>query len=276
MSYLTTKTGDRDVAGDFSQSKDFRISWTHTQDPKANPEQSFSASVNYSTSSYNHNSLSTLYNPMVAGQNTKNSSINYSRTFTGTPWRLSASIDATQTSADSMVTMSLPNIAISMNRIYPFKRKKRVGAERWYEKISISYSGQFRNSISTKENRLFQANIIKDWNNGFSHNIPISASYKLFSYIDLTLSANYNERWYTYKSVKEYNATTDRTEFRRIYGFNRVYDFSTSASLNTTLYGFFQPWKIFGDKVQMIRHRITPRVGISYTPDFGDKMKLSY
>ena len=105
-----------------------------------------------------------------------------------------------------MVTMSLPNIAISMNRIYPFKRKKRVGAERWYEKISISYSGQFRNSISTKENRLFQANIIKDWNNGFSHNIPISASYKLFNYIDLTLSANYNERWYTYKSVKEYNA----------------------------------------------------------------------
>ena len=88
----------------------------------------------------------------------------------------------------------------------------------------------------------------------------------------MTLSANYNERWYTYKSVKEYNPTTDRTEYRRIYGFNRVYDFSTSASLNTTLYGFFQPWKIFGDKVQMIRHRITPRIGMSFTPDFGDAM----
>ena len=272
LSYLTTKTGERDVVGDFSESRDFRINWTHTQDSKANPNETFSASVNYSTSSFNHNSLATLYNPSIAAQNTKNSSVNYSRNFPGTPFRISASIEATQTSADSMVTMSLPNIAISMNRIYPFKRKKRVGAERWYEKISISYSGQFRNSISTKENRLFQSNLIKDWNNGFSHNIPISASYKLFSYIDLTLSANYNERWYTYKSVKEYNATTDRTEFRRIYGFNRVYDFSTSASLNTTLYGFFQPWKIFGDKVQMIRHRITPRVGISYTPDFGDKM----
>ena len=130
--------------------------------------------MNYSTSSFNHNSLATLYNPSSRRTNTKNSSVNYSRNFPGTPFRISASIEATQTSADSMVTMSLPNIAISMNRIYPFKRKKRVGAERWYEKISISYSGQFRNSISTKENRLFQSNLIKDWNNGFSHNIPIS------------------------------------------------------------------------------------------------------
>ena len=272
LSYLSTKTGERDVAGDYSESRDFRINWSHSQDSKANPNQTFSASVNYSTSSFNHNALNTLYNPSVAAQNTKNSSINYSRNFPGTPFRLSASIDASQTSSDSMVTMSLPNIAISMNRIYPFKRKKRVGAERWYEKISISYSGQFRNSISTKEYRLFQSDLIRDWRNGFSHNIPISASYKLFNYIDLTLSANYNERWYTYKSVKEYNPTTDRTEYRRVYGFNRVYDFSTSASLNTTLYGFFQPWKIFGDKVQMIRHRITPRVGMSFTPDFGDAM----
>ena len=272
LSYLSTKTGERDVAGDYSESRDFRINWSHSQDAKANPNQTFSASVNYSTSSFNHNALNTLYNPSVAAQNTKNSSINYSHNFPGTPFRLSASIDASQTSSDSMVTMSLPNIAISMNRIYPFKRKKRVGAERWYEKISISYSGQFRNSISTKEYRLFQSDLIRDWRNGFSHNIPISASYKLFNYIDLTLSANYNERWYTYKSVKEYNPTTDRTEYRRVYGFNRVYDFSTSASLNTTLYGFFQPWKIFGDKVQMIRHRITPRVGMSFTPDFGDAM----
>ena len=143
LSFLTTKTGERDVAGDFTQSKDFRINWTHSQDAKASPNSTFSASVNFSTSSYNHNSLNTLYNPLVAGQNTKNSSINYSHTFAGTPFRLSASIDATQTSVDSMVSMSLPNLSISMNRIYPFKRKKRVGAERWYEKISLSYSGQF-------------------------------------------------------------------------------------------------------------------------------------
>lgn len=272
VSYLVTKTGERDIAGDFTQSNDFRINWTHSQDAKANPNSTFSASVNYSTSSYNHNSLNTLYNPMVSGQNTKNSSINYSHTFAGTPFRLSASIDATQTSADSMVTMSLPNISISMNRIYPFKRKKRVGAELWYEKISLSYSGQFRNSISTKEYRLFKANLIRDWQNAFSHNIPISASYKILDYIDLTLSANYNERWYTYKSRKHYDPTSNTTVYEREYGFNRVFDFNTSASLNTTLYGFYKPWKLFGNKVQMIRHRMTPRIGVSYTPDFGAPM----
>lgn len=270
IDYLVTKTGDRDVAGDYSESKDFRINWSHSQDPKANPSSSFSASVNFSTSSYNHNSLNTLYNPRVAGQNTKSSSINYSKTFVGTPLRLSASLDASQNSLDSMVSLSLPNISLSMSRIQPFKRKKRVGSERWYEKISLSYSGQFRNSINVKERQLFKTNLIKDWSNGISHNIPISASYKLLDYIDLTLSANYNERWYSYKTVVSYDAVKGDTIKSRDYGFNRAYDFGASMSINTTLYGFYQPWKMFGNKLQMIRHRITPSIGVSYTPDFGN------
>lgn len=268
VSYLKNVTGDKDVVGSYTSSTDFRIVWSHSQDPKANPNQSFSASVNYSSSSYNHNSLNTLYNPLVSGQDTKSSSINYTRTFAGTPFRLSASIDATQTSRDSTVTISLPNLSISMNRIYPFKRKERVGAERWYEKISLSYSGQLRNSITTKEDSLFRKSLIKDWRNGMSHNIPISASYKLLDYIDLTLSANYNERWYTHK-VRRSMDPTGQLQRDTVYGFNRVADFSASANLSTTVYGFFKPWSIFGDKVQMIRHRMTPRIGVTYTPDFG-------
>ncbi len=269
LSYIVSKTGDKDIIGDFSESTDFRINWSHSQDPKANPNQNFSASVNYSTSSYNHNSLNTLYNPNLSGQNTKSSSINYSRNFAGTPWRLSASASASQTSSNNSVSLSLPNISVSMSRIYPFKRKKRVGKERWYEKISMSYSGQFQNSITADEKEVFKKSLIKDWRNGISHSIPISASYKLFDYIDLTLSANYKERWYSYKTVKHYNPETDKVEDEKKYGFNRAYDFSTSMSLNTTLYGFYKPWKIFGDKVNMIRHRVTPRIGLSYRPDFG-------
>lgn len=271
LSYIVTKTGDEDVQGDYSSSSDFRISWNHSQDSKANPNQSFSASVNFSTSSYNHNSLNTLYNPLVSGQNTKSSSINYSRNFVGTPFRLSASIDATQTSSNKQVTLTSPNLSVSMGRIFPFKRKKRVGAERWYEKISMSYSGQLRNTISTDEDKVFKSNLIKDWKNGISHNVPISASYKLFDYIDLTLSANYTERWYSFKSIRTYDAVGDSIARHREYGFNRASDFNTSASLNTTLYGFFKPWSIFGDRVQMIRHRLTPNVGISYRPDFGEE-----
>lgn len=272
LSYIVTKTGDPDVLGDYSSSTDFRINWQHSQDPKANPNQTFSASVNFSTSSYNHNSLNTLYNPLVSGQNTKSSSINYSRTFVGTPWRLSASVDASQTSATKQVTLTSPNLSVSMGRIFPFKRKKRVGAERWYEKIGMSYSGQLRNTISTDEDKLLKSNLIKDWKNGISHSIPISASYKLFDYIDLTLSANYTERWYSFKTVRSYDSAGDSIVRRREYGFNRAADFSTSANLNTTLYGFFKPWSIFGDKLQMIRHRVTPSVGISYRPDFAEEM----
>lgn len=269
-SYLVTKTGDKDIAGTYSESKDFRISWTHSQDSKANPNQTFSASVNYSTSSYNHNSLNTLYNPDVSSQNTKSSSINYTRTFGTSPWSLSASIDATQTSSTRKVSLNSPNISVNMSRIYPFKRKKRVGSERWYEKISLSYSGQLRNSITDDEDSIFRRNIIKDWQNGINHSIPISASYKLFDYIDLTFSANYTERWYSYKNVQSYDATEQKVVTKREYGFNRVYDFSTSANLSTTVYGFFKPWKMFGNKLQMIRHRMTPSIGVSYRPDFGE------
>lgn len=268
-SYIVTKTGDKDVQGTYSESKDFRISWTHSQDAKANPNETFSASVNFSTSKYNHNSLSALYNPTLSSQNTKSSSINYSKTFVGTPFRLSASIDASQTSSTRMVTLTSPNLTLSMSRIYPFKRKKRVGSERWYEKINLSYTGQLRNSVTAKEDSIFKLNILKDWDNGINHTIPISASYKLFDYIDLTLNANYNERWYTSRKTLSYDPTSGTEVEGREYGFRRVFDFNTSANLSTTAYGFFKPWSIFGDKVQMIRHRITASVGVSYRPDFG-------
>lgn len=268
-SYLVTTVGDEDVAGTYSKTTDFRINWTHSQDPKASPNQTFSASVNFSTSKYNHNSLNTLYNPGLSAQNTKSSSINYTRTFTGTPFSLSASIDATQTSSTQQVTLNSPNLTLNMSRIYPFKRKNRVGKERWYEKISLSYTGQLRNSLNTHEDSVFRKSLIRDWNNGINHSIPISASYKLLDYIDLTLSANYTERWYSYKNILTYDAVEKREVTEREYGFNRVYDFSSSASLSTTVYGFFKPWKIFGNKLNMIRHRMTPSIGISYRPDFG-------
>lgn len=270
-SYLVTVTGDKDVVGTYSKNTDFRISWTHSQDAKANPNQTFTASVNYSTSRYNHNSLNTLYNPGVSSQNTKSSSINYTKTFAGTPWSLSASIDATQTSSNEMVSLNSPNISLTMSRIFPFRRKNRVGAERWYEKISVSYSGQLRNSITAHEDEVFKKNLIKDWQNGMSHSIPISASYKILDYIDLTLSANYTERWYSYKSYKHYDGMTQQVVSEKKYGFNRVYDFSTTANVSTTIYGFFQPWKVFGGKLQMVRHRMTPTIGITYRPDFGTK-----
>lgn len=134
----------------------------------------------------------------------------------------------------------------------------------------MSYSGEFRNSITTKENRFLNSSLIQDWTNGMRHSIPISATFTLFNYIQVSPSINYNERWYTSKQmqawdpVKKQNVVVDT-----IYGFNRVYDYSTSLSFNTKLYGFYTPWKIFGNKIQTIRHVFSPSISIGYTPDFS-------
>lgn len=269
-SYLITKRGDK-TAGDYSEARDFRIAWTHRQDDKANPYRNFSANVNFSTSSYNHNDLNALYNQAIMGQNTKSSSISFSQRFPNSPWSISGSFDIAQRSKDSTVNVTLPNLSITMSRIYPFKRKKQVGGDRWYEKISLSYSGQLRNSVETKESKLFKTSFFREWQNGMTHSIPVSASFDLFDYFKITPSIQYTERWFTRKVRQAYDPELNRVApVDTMSGFYRVYDFSTSLSLSTTVYGFFKPLSFLGDYVNMIRHRMEPSISVNYRPDFGD------
>ena len=273
--YLSTVIGDRelkdlDIPGAYSVSKDFRINWTHSQDPKANMYRTLSASVNFSTSRANMHDLNQLYRPS-SSNNTKSSSVNLTQRFPDSPWSLSASMNINQVSRDSTISATLPNVSINMSRIYPFKRKKMVGAERWYEKISMSYSGEFRNSIHTKEDQFFKSNLTKDWQNGMKHNIPVSATFSLFDVIQISPSFTYTERWYTGAVKEAWDPVAKRNMVvDTISGFHRVYDYSASISANTKLYGMYTPWKMFGDKVQAIRHVFSPSVSLSYRPDFGD------
>ena len=272
-SYLVTKLGDKGMP-DYSLSKDFKLSWTHTQDQKANPYMSFSASVNFSTSSYDRNNQNSLY-PNMSGyadvnQNTKSSSINITKRFPNNPFTISGTMSVNQTTRDSSIAVTLPSMTVTMTRIFPFKRKRPVGKERWYEKISMSYSGTFSNSIQTKENKLFKSNLVKDWKNAMQHTIPVSATFQLFKYLNISPSFNYNERWYTSKIEKEYDPQKQQLVARdTTYGFYRIYDFNASVSASTTLYGFFKPLPFLGKKVEMIRHRFEPSISISGQPDFG-------
>lgn len=270
ISYLVTKTGDKNMP-DYSESKDFKISWTHRQDAKANPNSTFSASVNFATSSYERSNLDSYYNPNLYAQNTKTSSISYSRTFAEAGVTLSGTFNIAQTMRDSSIAVTLPSLNISMAKKFPFRRKKRAGKERWYEKISIGYTGQLDNQIHTKDNLLFKSNLIKDWNNGMKHNVPISATFQLFKYINVVPSFNYTSRWYTRRVKKAYDPSRqDIAPVDTTYGFYRVYNYSASVSMNTKLYGFYKPWKkLFGDKIQMIRHVLTPSVSLSGAPDFS-------
>ena len=274
-SYLVTKTGEKNMP-DYSVSKDFRIQWSHRQDAKANPNSSFSASVNFSTSSYDRSSLSSLYNPQQYSQNTKASSVSYSRNFPEIGLNISGAFNITQNTRDSSLSMTLPDVNISLNRIYPFKRKKSAGDERWYEKISLQYTGSITNSISTKDNLLFKTPLTQ-WQNGMQHKIPVSATFNLFKYINIVPSFNYTERWYLRKVKQSYDpspASTDHVKRDTINGFNRLYDYNLSLQMNTKLYGMYKPLFMKSKELQ-IRHVFTPTVSYTYTPDFG-KSRYGY
>ena len=267
FSFQNTVEGERNMP-DYSVQKSFKLQWSHRQDAKANPAQSFSASVNFATSSYEQNNLDSRYNPQARSQSTRTSSISYSRSFADIGLTLSASMNLSQNVRDSSISISLPSLNISLARFNPFKRKKMVGKERWYEKIAMSYTGTISNSISTKENKLLHSNFIKDWKNGMRHQIPVNASFSLFDYINVTPSFNFSDRMYFYKTKRSWNEKTQKEVADTTFGFYNVYDYNLSLSASTKLYGTYVPL-IGKKKVMAIRHVFTPTVSFSYTPDFG-------
>lgn len=269
LSYQNTKTGDKNMP-DYSEQKSFKVQWSHRQDAKANPYSSLSASVNFATSSYERNNLNSLYNPQTLSQSTRTSSVSWSTTFSSIGLSLSSTANLSQNMRDSTLSVTLPDLNISLSRFYPFKRKHAAGDERWYEKISMSYTGQISNRIDTKEDKFLKSNLIKDWRNGWNHSIPISGNFTLFNYINVSPSFNFQDRMYTHKIMRSWDETAQKEACDTIYGFNNVYNYNMSISASTKLYGFFTPSrKIFGDKIQTIRHVITPSVSFSYAPDFG-------
>ena len=267
--YQVTKTGDKGMP-DYTVAKDFKVVWNHRQDAKASPNSTFSASVNFSTSSYERSNINNLYNSQLLTQNTKTSSISYSRSFPDIGLTLSGTTNIAQTMRDSSIAVTLPDLNITLSRLFPFKRKKAAGAERWYEKISVSYTGRLTNSIRTKDDRLFKTGI-SGWENAMNHNIPISATFTLFKYLQVNPSVNYTERWYTRKVNQQYNEETGRLEQNlndTINGFYRVSNYSASLSLSTKLYGMYKPLFMKKKEIQ-IRHVVTPQVGISGAPAFS-------
>ena len=268
-SYQNSVTGEKNMP-DYGKQTSFKIQWSHRQDAKANPFSNLSASVNFATSSYERNNLTSMYNPQSMTQSTRTSSVSYSTSFSSIGMNISTTMNLNQNMRDSTIAMTLPDLNISISRFYPFKRKNAVGKERWYEKISMSYTGHLSNSISTKEDKLMHSSLVKDWRNGMQHSIPISGNFTLFDYININPSFNFTDRTYSNKVMRSWDGTKEVAD--TLYGFYNVYNWNLSLSASTKLYGFFVPSpKIFGDKIQAIRHVFTPQVSFSYAPDFSAK-----
>lgn len=266
--YSNIKVGDKGEP-DYLKQNNFSLKWTHTQDPKANPGSTFSASVNFATSGYSRYSATNL-NDMLSTQT--NSSISYSKSWAGTPFSLSANMSVSQNSQNQTISVTLPTIVFNVARIYPFKRKEAMGKARWYEKISMQYSAKMTNSLSTTESEIFSSESLDKMKHGVEHKIPVSASFNLFNYINISPSFNYTERWYFKKQERQWNPQTNQVDYLDPqYGFWRIYDYSTSLSASTTIYGMYRAKnKRKQQKLQAVRHTLTPTIGMSYTPDFKD------
>ena len=269
IEYRSDVRGEKDLPN-YSKSNSFNIRWTHTQDAKANPYCNFSASVNFATAGYNQNSINNYYRPEINSQNTTSSSINYTQRFPNSPVSISVNASVTQRTKDSTLSVTAPSLNINMSRVYPFKRKKAVGSEKWYEKIAIQYTGAFTNSITCKESYFFQSNFAKDWQNKITHTLPISADFTLFKYLTVSPSFSMTDRMYFQRVDQGWNLQENRLQRDTTQGFFNVFDFNASVSLSTKLYGYYTPYrKWFGDKIDRFRHVLTPSISFNYHPDFG-------
>ena len=268
FSFLRTVEGEKNMP-DYSVTKSMKIQWTHTKDAKANPNTSFSARVNFASENYERKNLESMYNPLSYTQSTRTSAVSFSKNFPDIGLSISASGNLTQNVRDSSIAVTLPDLSISLSRFYPFRRKRQVGKERWYEKISVSYTGQLSNSITTKESQLFKSNLIKDWRNGMTHRVPIDATFQLFKYINISPSISFRDIMYAQRINRSWDAEKQQELRDTTYGFYNLYDWNLGVSANTTLYGMYKPvLRLFHGKVIAIRHVFKPSVSFSYAPDF--------
>ena len=252
---------------DYQESSDWSVRWTHTQDGKANPYSSFSASVDMSSANNNYYNANTVDG--IANQR-KQSSISWSKKWPESPFSLSGSFNHSQNSRDTSIAITLPNLSLRMTQIYPFRKKGKSGEMKWYDNIGVSYSAELRNSIQTKEDKLFKSSFERDWSNGFKHNIPISLQFKIAKDVTFTPSLNYNG-YLNLKTIEKIwipDTSANGGQFitRDVPGLNYSHDYSASGSIGytPTIYGMFmfKP----GCKVVAIRHMIRPSISASYTP----------
>ncbi len=269
FSYQNSVSGDKNMP-DYVKTTSFKLQWSHRQDAKANPYSSLSASVNFASTSYEPNNLTSMYNPQRLTQSTRTSSVSWSTNFSSIGMNLGLTTNINQNMRDSTIALTLPDLNVSISRFYPFKRKKMVGKERWYEKISMSYTGHLSNSITTKEDKLMKSSLTKDWRNGMQHTIRTQGNFTLFNYLSLNPSFTLTDRMYTQKYKRSWNVDNQKEVVDTLQGFYNAYNWDFSLGASTKLYGFYIPnRKLFGEKIQAIRHVFTPTVSFSYAPDFS-------
>ncbi len=271
FNYIENISGEQGLEN-YQKTKNYAVLWSHAQDQRANPNRSFRASVDFSSTSYDQNNQRNINNVL---RSTKRSSISYSRVWPNSPFNLSASVDATQNSLTRSVDMNLPSMNFNMNRLYPLKRRNATGSPRWYEKLTVSYSATLANKLSAQEDSLFTTTEFSDFDNAYQHSIPVSLPVNFLNYFTFSPNIRYNGVIFTKAIHPRYfdgsenpsGSMNDTLIVDTIPEFNYAHAIVPNLSLSFTpkIYGMYQ----FREKsrVEAIRHVLSPGASLSFTPD---------
>jgi hypothetical protein len=268
--YSHNVAGERGF-GNYEENTSYNLAWQHRQDAKASPYSNFSASVNFGSSSFNrYNTV----NPDTYAQNTAQSSVAFSHRWPDSPFSLTSNVSANQNFATQAVNLRLPSVAFNMARQYPFRNASRTGT-RWYDNVELSYTSRMENRVNTIDTLLFRRETLGNMENGFQHEIPLRANFRLLNLLNITPGVSYSGVMYTRSIRKTWvddyiDPVSNQVSPRLItdtipgvvYGHSINPNFSTGLTQN--IYGMF----MFRDsKVEAIRHVMTPSVSFSFTPD---------
>ncbi len=262
----STRFGDPQTP-DFTKSKDFRVTWSHSMDSKAHPGVTFSASVNAGTSTYNYYNVTDAQTRL---NNILNSSIAFSKNWQGTPFNLTLSANHSQNTSTRQVDITLPSMSFNMNTIYPFQPKDFVGTPKWYQKIGVGYSLNLRNSVDFVDTAFLKPGFFEGFKTGIQHQVPISLSLPAFKFLTISPSVSYTERWYTKQRTLDFNYKLNKLDTTTQFGFYTAREVTTGLSLSSSVYGMFQFNKKNKEaRIQAIRHVMRPSISLSYKPDMN-------
>ncbi|MDY5969150.1 MAG: putative LPS assembly protein LptD [Bacteroidales bacterium] len=267
VSYGRYRQGLKEDTSRFKVFSDFKVSWQHSQDAKANPNSRFTANVNLQSRNYSK----TTTNSNDYFNSTTTSSVSYN-TKLGSAFNFSAALNESFNTQTGLMSLKLPNIALSSVTLYPFRNKNSSGNYKWFENVSMSYVLNGGNNLSIPDTDIFKKSMLNKMQYGVSHRIPVQSSVKVLRHFNWTNGLSYNERWHWSTIEKHIDDSTQRVYIDTIQGFKANRDFSFSSSLNTRIYGMFN---FRFAHVKALRHVINPSVSFNFTPDFGNE-KLGY
>lgn len=260
--YGVTKTGIRGDTNTYNKYGDFKVTWRHDQDAKANPNSRFSANVNLISRNYNRNTT----NSADYFNSTTTSSVSYT-TSLGSWFNLALSARESYNIQTGLMNIQLPSLSLSSNTFYPFRRKMPSGAYRWYENISMSYVLEGANNVNAQDTNILKKSILNQMQYGISHRLPIQSTLKVLKFFNWTNSLTYNERWH-WSTIDKSIDSTGTLVIDTIRGFKANRDIGFNSTLSTRIYGMFN-FK-FGP-LKALRHVVNPSLSFNFRPDFGSE-----